>query len=515
MKKGTFLLLLLTTAFTVSTNLFAQQKSNQTEADRVKMEHLQIGIDDSQKNTYKHTLHPDAQWFPEAGFGMFIHWSIASVKELDLSWPMMSGTQIGWSSKKPSQDSVDRFIANGDFFAGHHCKINQTCITPNQYWDLAKDFNPKSFNPETWVKLATEAGMQYVVLTARHHDGFALWPSKYGNFNTNNYLGGRDFVKEFVAACHKYGVKVGLYYSGPDWHFDRDFQSFMYYGVQRDYKNIPSIDANLQVRTTMKTEVEKQQHYEEVAAYLSGQIEELLTNYGKIDMIWFDGGPSIPKGNVAWNHCITMDRIHQLQPGIVVSPRFFGYGDYKTFEGDKSVPKTKQNNWAELCATAEENGWGYTKSHIKSTPYLINQLAVCRSNNANLLLNFGPTKDGEFTNEMISRLHEMAEWSKINQVAITGTQALNSSEESSVPATASERHRYLFVMPIVSNKPSPQALPQVPKVVTFKTNNTIKGISVLGKTEGIKYTVENGVVTIQIPSAIISENGSVVDVEVN
>ena len=94
MKKGTFLLLLLTTAFTVSTNLLAQQKSNQTEADRVKMEHLQLGIDDNQKSTYKHTINPDSQWFPEAGFGMFIHWGIAAVKELNLSWPMMSGTQL-------------------------------------------------------------------------------------------------------------------------------------------------------------------------------------------------------------------------------------------------------------------------------------------------------------------------------------------------------------------------------------------------------------------------------------
>ena len=87
--------------------------------------------------------------------------------------------------------------------------------------------------------MAKEAGMTYVVLRTRHHDGFALWPSKFGDFNTKNYMGGRDIVKEYVTACRKYGLKVGLYYSGPDWYFNREFQNFLYYGIARYYKNVP------------------------------------------------------------------------------------------------------------------------------------------------------------------------------------------------------------------------------------------------------------------------------------
>lgn len=509
--KNSICLLIVAASFCTVSNLFAQNKT-QTEADRVKMEHAQIGIDDSQVKAYKHTTDPGAQWYPKAGFGMFIHWSISSVRELDLSWPMMAGTQIGWSAKKPSQDSINKFIAAGDFFAGHHCELNNSCITPSEYWALAEKFDPKSCDPDTWVKLAKEAGMEYVVLTTRHHDGFALWPSKYGDFNTKNYLHGRDFVREFVTACRKYGLKIGLYYSGPDWHFNREFQSFMYYGVSRDYKNIPSIDADLHVRTTKKTEAEKQQHYEKVAAYLKGQVEELLTNYGKIDMIWFDGGPDIPQGNIARKHTITMERIHQLQPGIVVSPRFFGYGDYKTLEGDKSLPKTKQGDWAELCATIADPGWGYTKAPLKSSAYVLNELAVCRSNNANLLLNFGPTKEGVFSNEMISRLHDIASWMKINKVAITGTQTLDSTELASVPATVSGNHRYLFVMPDVRNKFKSQALP-AETTITFKSARPVKRIGMLGKTEEMKYAVNDGIVTIQIPPNIRSVNGDVVDIE--
>ncbi|PTQ96639.1 alpha-L-fucosidase [Mucilaginibacter yixingensis] len=495
------------------TGVFAQQKTTKSEDDAVKMEHAQIGIVDDATSGYKHTTNPDAQWFSQVGFGMFIHWSIASVKALDLSWPMMAGTQIGWSSKKPTQDSVDRYVAAGNFFAGHHCETDGSCITPNQYWAMAKDFNPQSFDPDTWVRLAKEAGMKYVVFTTRHHDGFAMWPSNYGDFSTKNYLSGKDFVKDYVKACRKYGLKVGLYYSGPDWHFNRDFQSFMYYGVGRDYKNVPSLDADLHARTGVKTEAKKQQHYEEVAAYIKGQVEELLTNYGKIDMIWFDGAPDIPKGNIAWQHCITMDQIHKLQPGIVVSPRFFGYGDYKTLEGDKSLPKTQQGDWAELCATIAEPGWGYTKAPLKSTAYALNMLATCRANNANLLLNFGPTKEGVFTDEMISRLHDMAAWMKVNGVAISNTQPLGQAEQASTLATVSGKHRYLFVMPDVSNKLKAPVLPQPATTITLKTPGAVKHVSMLGNNKKIDYTANNGQIVIQVPAAMRSANGNVVDVE--
>jgi len=488
------------------------QKNNPKEDERVKMEHAQIGITEDTRAAYKRTANPGAQWYPQAGLGMFIHWSISSVKELDLSWPMMAGTQIGWSSKKPSQDSIDRFIAAGDFFAGHRCKLNGTCLTPNQYWEQAKAFKPASCDADQWVKWAKAAGMQYVVLTTRHHDGFALWPSKYGSFNTRNYLDGRDFVKEFVTACRKYGLKIGLYYSGPDWYFNKDYQNFLYYGIGRDYQRIPSVDADLRVRTTVKTDAEKQEHYEAVAAYIKGQVEELLTNYGKIDMIWFDGSADIPKGNDAWKRCITMERIHELQPGIVVSPRFFGYGDYKTLEGDKSLPVEKQAGWAELCATIAEPGWGYTRAPLKSAAYVLNQLAVCRSNNANLLLNFGPTKEGVFSGEMISRLQEIAAWMNVNQAAVTGAHALDDHEQASVPATARGNHRYLFVMPPVPGKLKAPLLPLKAETVTIKATGTVKSVELLGKKAPLTYTIKEGVIIIQVPAALRSQNGDVVDV---
>jgi len=164
--------------------------SQQQEADRVKMEHAQIGIMDDAKSTYKHTENPGAQWFPQAGFGLFVHWSIASIKEVDLSWPMMAGTQIGWKNPLPDSATVAKFIKDGDYFAGHRCELDNSCLTPNQYWEQAKQFNPQSYDPDKWLKAAKAAGMTYAVLTCRHHDGFAMWPSQYGNFSTKNYMGG-------------------------------------------------------------------------------------------------------------------------------------------------------------------------------------------------------------------------------------------------------------------------------------------------------------------------------------
>ncbi|MDI3321015.1 alpha-L-fucosidase [Pinibacter soli] len=494
----------LLSGFSVS-QVFAQPK----DADKVKMEHAQIGIVEDNKSSYKHTTHPNGQWFPQAGFGMFIHWSIASVKEIDLSWPMMAGTQIGWSSKKPSQDSVDRFVASGNFFAGNRCEKNNSCITPIEYWSLAKYFDPKNYDPEKWIKAAKEAGMTYVVLTSRHHDGFAMWPSAYGNLNTKNYMGGRDLVKEFVTACRKYGLKVGLYYSGPDWHENGEFQDFMYYGVSKTYSNVPALDENLKPRTAAKTEAEKQAHYEHMAAYVKGQVEELLTNYGRIDMIWFDGSADIPRGNKAWDQCISMERIQQLQPGIIVSPRFFGYGDYKTFEGDKALPAVKQDGWAELCTTITQSGWGYTKNPMKSTAHVLEYLIRCRSFNTNMLLNYGPTKDGVFTPEMYKSLSEIAAWMKVNGPSIQGVQAIDSTEYASVPATAGKGHRYLFLIPQEKGETIAD------EKVVFNTNKKIKKVQLVGSKQTLKYSVENNQLTVFVPATVRTALPDVIDVVLN
>ncbi|OFX33761.1 MAG: hypothetical protein A2W90_21995 [Bacteroidetes bacterium GWF2_42_66] len=137
-----------------------------------------------------HITHPDAQWFPSAGLGLFMHWGIHSVAALDPSWSMIKNC----------------------FWVKCDCPI-----APEDYYRLAEDFDPVAYDPEKWVLAAKQADFQYMVLTAKHHDGYCLWPSKYGEWNTGKYMQGRDLLKPYVEACRKYRMKVGFYYSPRDW----------------------------------------------------------------------------------------------------------------------------------------------------------------------------------------------------------------------------------------------------------------------------------------------------------
>lgn len=136
----------------------------------------------------EHTTHPDAQWFDDAGLGMFIHWGISSVDGTgELSWSMMARSE----NEQPATDA---------------------------YFEQAERFSPDHYDPDDWLAAAKRAGMEYAVLTTKHHDGFAMWPSEYGDFSTTEYCDGRDLVGEYVAACRRHGIKVGFYFSFPDWH---------------------------------------------------------------------------------------------------------------------------------------------------------------------------------------------------------------------------------------------------------------------------------------------------------
>ncbi len=185
--------------------------TKQTDEQTVKAEWDLIGLNKFDKNL-GHTMHPDAQWFGDAGLGLFIHWGLSSVKAMNLSHPLIAGLPL--RSKGPLSEKLRNKLLSTDPLvkAAAFKKMNPEGIMPRRYFDLAKEFNPQSYNPDLWMKAAKEAGFTYAVLTAKHHDGFAMWPSAYGDFNTKNHMGGRDLVKEWVDACRKHGIKVGLYF---------------------------------------------------------------------------------------------------------------------------------------------------------------------------------------------------------------------------------------------------------------------------------------------------------------
>src|SRR4051812_12780722 len=395
-------LLIILAAAVASPTLRAADKRSSGDERGVAAEHGMIGAG-AEKASADHTQHPDAQWFGDAGLGLFLHWGICSTKAMNISWPMIPGRPLG-AKHITDLAERERIIKEADW----NLNGKPNSITPNEYWAMAKDFNPQNYDPQKWCKAAKDAGFVYVVLTARHHDGFALWPSKYGNFSTKNYMGGRDLIKEYVQACRDNGLKVGLYYSGPDWYFDREYMNFMYGGGAKNNPEMPKLDADLKPRTTQPDPAAKKQHQEDYAALVKGQVEELLTHYGKIDVLWFDGKPNIPNAS----EVITAEHIRQLQPGIVINPRLHGHGDYITYERSLKTDKVAIG-WAEFCNTWQSN-WSHTDTPFKSDAYVLGQLAKSRSLGVNYLLGIGPKADGGLSEGAYKNMAIVAGWMKRN-----------------------------------------------------------------------------------------------------
>lgn len=307
----------------------------------------------------EHTTHPDAQWFPDAGLGLFLHWGISSVHgNTDISWGMMK-----------------------------NFPYSPEIITPEAYFDLAKRFDPDAYDPDKWLKAAAAAGFRYAVLTTRHHDSFALWPSRFGDFSTKNYMGGRDLLADYVEACRKNGLKVGFYYSPPDFRTAGDY---MDYGGWRSGGN------------TGKPVPKEIGDY--ISAVIRGQITELLTRYGKIDLLWYDGGRE---------DRLSREETYVYQPGIVI-----GRGEGTDFLSTEcSIPDTDyyeknlKEHWWECCHEWN-NCWGYTKADetdYKTAGTVFGFYKAVRSMQGNLLINMGPNARGELPDIAYERMGEFGE----------------------------------------------------------------------------------------------------------
>ena len=339
-------------------------------------QHAIIGNTEAGSNIhFERTTHPGAKWFYEpTQLGLFIHFGIPAVHgDLDISWGMMD-------------NPIRRKKGNG-------------IETPRTYWSLAEKFNPDKYNPEEWLSAAKDAGFTYAVFTTRHHDGFSMWPSEVSNFSTKNYMGGRDLVREYVDACRKVGLKVGLYFSPPDWYFDKEYRNFS----SNPEHPFEDIDHN-PVDSIPEMPAE---HYKRYIEYFNAQVRELLTNYGQIDLLWFDGtvkdlGPAI-----------TIEEIRALQPQIVVNDRMwgFGIGDYCS-KFECHLPSEKPTMPWETCQIWHVGGgWSYVRNADKyrALDITLNQYKVCKEWGGNLLLNIAPRGDGSVPEAYYTAVRAFAE----------------------------------------------------------------------------------------------------------
>jgi alpha-L-fucosidase len=451
-----------------------------------------------------HTTHPDAQWFPDAALGLFLHWDEASVKGLNIGWSDIPGRRIAAHKEPFTLEEVQRIVREDDY----NLDGKPWPVTPNQYWALAKQFNPDRYDPDAWLKAAKAAGFEYAVLTAKHHNGFALWPSKYGDFGTKTYMGGRDLVKAFVDACRRNGLKVGLYFSGPDWYFDRDYNNFLYHG--NEHPEIPALDADLKPRTITHTPEDIAAHQKAYAEMVRGQVEELLTTYGRIDVLWFDGKPAVPNPESV----ISVDRIRALQPGIVINPRLHGHGDYITYERSIPADVKRAPGWAEFCNTWTNN-WSYVPQPYRANGYILGQLARARSLGINYLLGIGPMPSGDLEPAAYDNMAAVAAWMKVNGAAIKQTKPLPGNESASVPATASGSVRYLFALPAFRENRAYEAdtLPAIDERLTLSGVTRPSAVTLLRDGSRLNYAYAGDIATIELPASARTKLVDVVRIE--
>jgi alpha-L-fucosidase len=325
-------------------------------------------------------------WFRDGRFGLFIHWGVYSVPAGE------------WNGK----------TNYGEWF------LEETKMPVSQYEKFAGQFNPVKFDANEWVRMAKNAGMKYIVITSKHHDGFGMFRSSLTDWCIKSTPFRRDPLKELAQACQEQGIRFCLYHSIMDWHHPD-------WGVRRPWNDkaagTPDMD-----------------RYD---AYLKGQLKELLTGYGPIGILWFDGQWEKPwtaeRGIDLYNY------VRGLQPNIIINNRVgkpvdsasgIGFaergrvGDYGTPE--QEIPATGFGpgvDW-ESCMTMN-NHWGYNKNdqNWKSSTTLIRNLIDCASKGGNYLLNVGPTSEGLFPEASVERLAEIGKWMKDNSESIYGTQA--------------------------------------------------------------------------------------------
>ncbi|MDE3741801.1 alpha-L-fucosidase [Maribacter polysaccharolyticus] len=334
-------------------------------------------------------------WWQEARFGMFIHWGLYA-----------QAARHEWVKKR-------EHISDTDY---------------QKYFDV---FNPDLFDPREWAKKAKAAGMKYAVLTTKHHEGFSMFKTDYSDYNSTNTPYGKDILKEWVEAFRAEGLGIGFYYSLIDWHHP-DF----------------TIDSRHSIKVDNKEEYDGLNKGRDMAVYrkyLKNQVRELLSNYGKVDLLWLDFSypGEFGKGRDDWGSVELIKMVRKLQPKILVNDRL----DLKEYAGgwDFTTPEQfKVEKWPEVdgkrvpwetCQTFS-GSWGYYRDEHtwKDNKQLLTLLIESVSKGGNLLLNVGPTARGTFDYRADQALEGMGDWMRYNSRSIYGcTQA---PEEFVVPANS-------------------------------------------------------------------------------
>ncbi|WP_456868204.1 alpha-L-fucosidase [Galbibacter sp. BG1] len=391
------------------------------------------------------------QWFGDAKLGVFIHWGLYSVNGIDESWSFYNG-----------------YISHEDY-------LKQT-----------SGFTASKYNPEEWVDLIKESGAKYSVITSKHHDGFALWNSRYGDFDAvKSAAAKKDVLTPFVTALRNNNLKVGIYYSLPDWSY-------------QDYTHF--------TRDSIRYKIgEESKRWDKFLRFYQGQLKELSDNYNP-DLYWFDG--DWEHSSEEWEAPKVRQMLLDKNPNTILNSRLKGHGDYATPEQGMPITRPKDEYW-ELCMTMN-NSWGYQKNDhdYKSLNQIIGIFTDVIGNGGNLLLDIGPKADGSISKEQVVILKGLGRWTSKHKEAIYGTVAGIPKEHFYGASTLSKEGNilYLFV------KGNPEG-----EVVVRGLKNDINRIWVVGEGTKLSHKVVGsvywseypGIKYIQVPDTVLDENMTV------
>jgi len=370
------------------------------------------------------------QWFQDAKFGLFVHWGVYSV------------------------------LGDGEWV------MNNQKMDKKTYEKLPSFFNPIAFDAAKWVKIAKEAGMKYITITSKHHDGFCMWDSKLTDWNiVDRTPYGKDVLKQLADECHKQGIKLFFYYSQLDWYQDNYYPR----GNTGHYSGRP-----------------EKGDWNAYLDYMDGQLTELLTNYGDIAGIWFDGWWD--KKDADWRLDKTYGLIHKLQPSCLIGSNHHQAPkpgeDFQMFE--KDLPGHNTTGFSgdseigqlplETCETMNSS-WGFNirDMNYKSTEDLIHYLVKAAGYNANFLLNVGPMPNGKIQPEFVKRLGEIGKWMDQYGETIYGTRGGPVSPHSWGVTTAKGNKVYLHVLNLPDdNLLLPNFGKKIKKVYLFDDNTRLK-----------------------------------------
>ncbi|MFV0463998.1 MAG: alpha-L-fucosidase [Nostocoides sp.] len=320
---------------------------------------------------------PDTSWFEGLGLGIFLNWSPAATQGWEMSWQMTGGVTGQFPAREPV--ACETYFANSATFAGER------------------------FDPDAWAASIKAAGAKYAVLGTKHHDGFAMWDSALSDYSVTTAAPiNRDVVAEVVSALRAHGIRVALYFSIIDWH------SELYPRFTDDAISKPYVIGHYP---------RQPETWDAYRAYLLGQLTELLTRFGPVDIIWLDG--EFEHTTEEWDFAGIREHIRSLSPSTLVNDRCVGFGDFRTPE--QQLPENPPQGPWEQCMTMNDSwGWVDTDHAWKSPHQLIESLVETRIAGGNLLLSVGPMGDGAFPPEAEDRLAAIGVWMSANGEALEG-----------------------------------------------------------------------------------------------